>query len=51
MTNITGSTAVLAIATIVGLLPEIVLGPFAGALVDRWKRKIVIIVGFCCASG
>jgi hypothetical protein len=26
---------VLAVATLVGMLPQIVLGPFAGALVDR----------------
>jgi len=26
------------------MLPRILLGPFAGALVDRWNRKAVIIV-------
>ena len=27
-----------------GLLPQIVLGPFVGALVDRWNRRICMIV-------
>jgi DHA3 family macrolide efflux protein-like MFS transporter len=39
----TGSTAVLATATLVALLPEVLLGPFAGALVDRWDRRKVMI--------
>ena len=39
----TGSTAVLATATLVALLPEVLLGPFAGALVDRWDRRRVMI--------
>lgn len=39
-----GSATVLAIATLVGMLPQIVVGPFAGALVDRWNRRVVMIV-------
>ncbi|HEY4694126.1 MAG TPA: MFS transporter [Bellilinea sp.] len=39
----TGSTAVLATATLVAMLPEVFLGPFAGALVDRWDRRKVMI--------
>ncbi len=39
----TGSATVLAIATLIGLLPQVLLGPFAGALVDRWKRRQVIL--------
>ena len=38
----TGSAAVLAAATFVGLMPQIVLGPFIGALVDRWNRKRIL---------
>ena len=34
----------LALATLVGMLPQIVVGPFAGALVDRWNRRIIMIV-------
>jgi DHA3 family macrolide efflux protein-like MFS transporter len=34
---------VLATATLVALLPPIVIGPVAGALVDRWNRKSVML--------
>ncbi|GAP07639.1 MAG TPA: MFS transporter [Anaerolinea thermolimosa] len=44
MTEKTGSAAVLATATVISILPQILLGPFAGALVDRWNRKRVMIV-------
>lgn len=44
MTEKTGSAAVLATATIISIIPGIFLGPFAGALVDRWNRKLVMIV-------
>jgi DHA3 family macrolide efflux protein-like MFS transporter len=44
LTRETGSATVLATATLVALLPQIVLGPFAGALVDRWSRRIIMIV-------
>ncbi len=44
LTRLTGSATVLATATMVALIPEIFLGPIAGAYVDRWNRRIVIIV-------
>jgi len=44
LTAETGSATVLAIASLIGLLPTVLLGPFAGALVDRWKRRQVILV-------
>jgi DHA3 family macrolide efflux protein-like MFS transporter len=34
----------LATATLVALLPGVFLGPFAGALVDRWNRRVVMII-------
>lgn len=43
LTKESGSATVLAIATLVGMLPQIVLGPFAGALVDRWNRRTIMI--------
>jgi MFS transporter, DHA3 family, macrolide efflux protein len=43
MTRETGSATVLATATIVAFIPEILLMPFAGALVDRWNRRKVLI--------
>lgn len=44
LTESTGSATVLATASLVALLPGIILGPFAGALVDRWNRRRVMIV-------
>ncbi|MEL7645017.1 MAG: MFS transporter [Anaerolineaceae bacterium] len=44
MTEKTGSATVLAMATFVALLPRVLLGPFAGALVDRLNRKMIMIV-------
>ncbi len=44
LTRETGSATVLATATLVALLPQVVLGPFVGALVDRWNRRIIMIV-------
>jgi len=44
LTKTTGSATVLATASLVALLPGIFLGPFVGALIDRWNRRIVMIV-------
>ncbi|MBT3336414.1 MAG: MFS transporter [Anaerolineae bacterium] len=44
LTRETGSATILATATLVALLPQIVLGPFVGTLVDRWNRRIIMIV-------
>lgn len=44
LTQKTGSATVLATASLVGLLPQVFLAPLAGALVDRWNRRIVMIV-------
>jgi DHA3 family macrolide efflux protein-like MFS transporter len=43
LTEKTGSATVLATATLIAMLPQIVLGPFAGTLVDRWNRRRVMI--------
>jgi len=39
-----GSATILATATLIAMLPQILLGPIAGALVDRLNRRVVIIV-------
>jgi DHA3 family macrolide efflux protein-like MFS transporter len=44
ITDTTGSATILATATFVALLPGVFLSPFAGALVDRWSRRLVMIV-------
>lgn len=43
ITQQTGSAAYLAMATLVAVLPEVLLSPFAGALVDRLNRRYVMI--------
>ena len=44
LTQQTGSATVLALASIVGLAPQVLLGPFVGPLVDRWNRKRTMIL-------
>lgn len=39
----TESATVLAFAMMMAMLPQIIIGPFAGALVDRWNRRHVMI--------
>ena len=39
-----GSATVLATASLVGLLPGVVLGPILGVLVDRWNRKRILFI-------
>lgn len=43
LTRTTQSAVVLSTASIVGLLPQVVLGPFAGAMVDRGNRRQIMI--------
>jgi len=44
LTRLTGSATVLAMATLTFVLPQVFLSPFAGALVDRWNRRVVMVV-------
>ena len=39
----TNSAAILSVASIAGFLPAAILGLFAGALVDRWNRKLTMV--------
>ncbi|MGC9469225.1 MAG: MFS transporter [Anaerolineae bacterium] len=39
-----GSATVLATSSLVATLPHVLLGPIAGAVVDRWSRRRVMIV-------
>lgn len=43
LTETTGSATVLTSALLFYLLPQIFLGPLAGALIDRWSRKRVMV--------
>lgn len=44
LTQKTGSATILATVSLVALLPQILLGPFVGTLVDRWNRRLIMIV-------
>ncbi len=44
LTDQTGSATVLTIGTLIAMIPNTVLGPLTGALVDRWNRKTIMIV-------
>ena len=44
LTQTTGSATVLAMASLAGFLPQVVLGPFVGVLVDRWNRRLTMFV-------
>ena len=39
----TGSATVLATATLFAMLPQILLGPIAGTIVDRGNRRLIMI--------
>lgn len=43
LTDTTGSALVLSMATMVGFLPQAILGTMIGVLVDRWNRKLVMM--------
>jgi DHA3 family macrolide efflux protein-like MFS transporter len=43
LTKTTGSATALTLGTMVAILPGVILGPFAGALVDRWNRRRVML--------
>ena len=51
LTRTTGSATVLATATMVGLLPQVIISPLAGALVDRWNRRITMMVADSTVAG
>ena len=44
LTKETGSATILATSTLIAMLPQIFLGPFAGTFIDRWNRKAVMLV-------
>jgi MFS transporter, DHA3 family, macrolide efflux protein len=51
LTVSTGSATVLAMASITGLVPQIFLGPVAGAFVDRGNRKAIMIAADALVAG
>jgi DHA3 family macrolide efflux protein-like MFS transporter len=43
LTTTTGSAMVLVVASMMAVLPRIFVSPIAGALVDRWNRRLVMM--------
>jgi len=44
LTEQTGSATILTLGTLMQVLPSVIISPFAGALVDRWNRKLVLVL-------
>jgi DHA3 family macrolide efflux protein-like MFS transporter len=44
LTTTTGSAMILALATMMAVLPRVFVSPIAGALVDRWNRRLVMMM-------
>lgn len=44
LTDQTGSAGVLTLAMFMGFFPQAVLGPFAGVMIDRFNRKMIMIL-------
>ena len=44
LTQKTGSATVLATASLFGMLPQVLLGPIAGTIVDRGNRRLIMIL-------
>ncbi|MDN9002377.1 MFS transporter, partial [Staphylococcus aureus] len=40
----TRSAEILAYAVIAGMLPQAILGPIAGVYVDRWNKKLTMML-------
>lgn len=53
LTRLTGSATILSMATLLGMIPQVVLSPFVGPLIDRVNKKKLLIVTdlvvACCA--
>jgi len=48
--RITGQATALGLVGFAGLFPLVILSPIAGALVDRWNRKLVMILSDLAAG-
>ncbi|WP_321388936.1 MFS transporter [uncultured Enterococcus sp.] len=44
LTETTGSATILSIATLLGMIPMVILSPFAGPFIDRLNKKGVLMV-------
>ncbi len=48
--NMTGSAAGMALVTLLGFLPTLVLGVPAGVLADRYDRRLLMMIGDGCSA-
>jgi hypothetical protein len=48
--QLTGEATALALVALFGFAPSVLVGPFAGALVDRWNRKLVMMISDVAAG-
>jgi len=48
--QVTGQATALALVAFFGFFPRIIMTPLAGALVDRWNRKLVMILSDLAAG-
>ena len=44
ITEVTGDPNLLGLTNFFGMLPLIVLSPIAGVFIDRWNRKMIILI-------
>ena len=44
LTKQTGSATILTIGSLMNIIPNVIISPFAGAIADRWNRKVVMAV-------
>lgn len=44
LTKVTGSATILSFATLLGMIPMVVLSPFVGPIVDRRNKKFLLII-------
>jgi DHA3 family macrolide efflux protein-like MFS transporter len=44
ITDTTNSALALTLAALVGIVPEVALGPFAGVIADRYDRRLIMII-------
>lgn len=47
LTNTTKSAFILSLATLIGYLPRVILGPFIGVIIDRYSRRKIMILSDC----
>lgn len=47
----TGSALALTVASVAGLVPQVLIGPFAGVIIDRYRRKTVMIIADLGVAG